>query len=216
MPTKSNLARWIPALLIVCICTFAAAWGWQVTRFAQARTAVLDNLGSGASLNSWKGFLGLGGEALQLSGLRLSAMVLPRKLHAAQLVELITRHPLSAQAWLSLAEDRLVLAMSPRGVGTAVTMSWIVGPNEGSVMWRRGLFEMMRWEALSGEARRKAVLDIVGAMNGGVVNDVGILSARALLAQQEPEARSEIASFLGASGLSQKQLGRLGLQAAHY
>ena len=72
---------------------------------------------------------------------------------AAELTALVAARPLSSQAWLSLAVFRLVARDELASVLAALRLSWLTGPNEGSVLWRRGVFGLALWEFLPADAR---------------------------------------------------------------
>jgi hypothetical protein len=205
--------RWLTALAILCICVPPIAWGYEVVQFARARIAVIENPKGGTSLATWNGVPGLSGEALEDS-LRDSAPArLSPTLREAQLTALIIAHPMSARAWLSLAGERLMLARPAIEIDPAVAMSRVTGPNEGSLLWQRGLLELVRWRMLRSFAQRQAATDLASAINEGLVNSEGITLAKAILVQQMPAVRAEIASELAIAGMSEAQLARIGLKA---
>lgn len=204
--------RWLTQLAVICICGFTVAWGWQATRFAEVRAVVLDDPAANISLNAWYGVPGLTVEALETYSRRPIAVVPPAVRHA-EISTLLTVHPMSAQTWLSLAGERRAAGRPTSDVEAAVTMSRLTGPNEGTVMWRRGLFELLRWPGLSVNARRQAAADLVSAVNAGAVNDEGLRLAKSVLAQQSPEILSGIAAELGRAGFSEAQLAWIGLKA---
>ncbi len=212
MRRPAALGRRLTALTIISVCGFTVAWGWEATQFAEARTSVLEEQ-AGVSLGAWFGVPGLAAEALESSWRRPGAAALPPVLREAQVSSLLAAHPMFAQAWLSLANERLALDRPKSQIDAAIMMSRITGPNEGQVMWQRGLFELARWDALSSEARDEAALDVAHAVNGKIVSETDIGLGKALLAKQTPDARAEIESALAAAGMSQKQLALLGLGA---
>lgn len=203
--------RRLTALVIICICLPVISWGWQAVQFAGGRFVTPDP--SQAATPAWIGIPGLGAEALEESLRGPAAAGLSPTLREARLTALLATHPMSAQAWLSLSGERFVLGRPGSDIDAAVAMSWVTGPNEGSLMWNRGLFELVRWQTLPAAARRQAIADLAGAMDGGTVNDAGFSLAKTILVQQSPAARAEIVTALEIAGSSQAQLRMIGAEA---
>jgi len=122
---------------------------------------------------------------------------------------LLSVRPLSSRNWLALAEMRLVTGRPKPEVLAAFKMSWVTGPNEGALMWQRGVFGVLIWELLSPEERMLMIEQIVRAMVGTPIDDNELASAKKVLSQKSTEARAEIASLMRAE--SELQATRLGL-----
>ena len=213
--TRHSALRWLTALVIVCICSITAAWGWQAARFAYMREASLANPTDNVSLTGWDDVPGLAAEALERSSAQPAAAALPAAARTAQLAALLAAKPMSSQAWLSLAGERLVLGRPASEIDAALRMSRITGPNEGPVMWHRGMFELVRWSSLSADARAQAAADLATALSGDAVDGGDIELVKLILVQRPATVRAEIATSLRSAGFSGRQLATIGLQATH-
>ncbi len=151
--------------------------------------------------------------ALELS---LEADGHPKSLDAArkrrrELEELLSLKPLSPQAWLELAGLRFVTAEPFSRVLAALEMSWITGPNEGSLMMERALFALLEWRALPRDARALALEDLAGAIAGGATTPAQIAVAKRLLSQKPAALKGKIARMLRMDGLSTAELRAISL-----
>ena len=110
---------------------------------------------AGETARRWLGIPGLGRSAFDLP-LAQIASIDPEmgEQRAAELTALLAARPLSSQAWLSLAVFRLVARERPPSVLAALRLSWLTGPNEGSVLWQRGVFGLALWDFLAGRRAR--------------------------------------------------------------
>ncbi|HVA12856.1 MAG TPA: hypothetical protein VNF99_06385 [Stellaceae bacterium] len=204
--------RLLTAASILCIGAITAGWGWRAAQFAQARAEIsADGPGAG-SLHAWVGVPGLSGEARETSLRQAKTAAEAPAIRAADLGALLAVHPMSAQSWASLAADRLVLGRPLGEVTGALSMSYVTGPNEGAVMWQRGMLGMLVWNALPADAQRQTIADLAGAMEGGAASDQGINLAKRILAEKPPDVQAEIANALGAAGVSVPQLAAIGLR----
>jgi len=118
---------------------------------------------------------------------------------------------LSSANWLSLAGMRLVAGQPEKQVLAALTMSWLTGPNEGSVMLQRGVFGLLLWEVLPADLRKRVIDDVTGAILGAVAHDSELTAAKNILSTKSVDIREEIASLMLGKSLSATQLARLGL-----
>jgi len=208
--------RLLTALSIFAISALTAFWGWQTVGFSVVLASAAEAPARAPDrLLRWVGVPGLTVEALEAS-LRdpKSPGALSPVVREVELRALLAVHPMSSQAWLSLAGDRLVLGQPASEVTSALAMSWITGPNEGAVMWQRGVFGLAIWNLLSADQRREAVGDIVGAMRGHAVGDQWDV-AKGVLTQLPSATRAEVADALQMAGLSSKEMADIGLFAAN-
>ena len=129
------------------------------------------------------------------------------------LTQLISVQPLSSIAWLSLSGMRLVTGEPYGGVLAALKMSSITGPNEAAVMWQRGMFSLLQWDALPPEFQRQAILDISGPILDQFADDGHLAQIKGLLVPKSPQARTQIATMLQTAGLDAKALAEIGLAA---
>jgi hypothetical protein len=151
-------ARFLTALVIIGLCVFAIARGWEIGRYriAEARGNQAELLGY------WSGVSGVASSALEAS---LPAAPDPGDGQAVQrrlgqLTEILSLEPLSSAHWLSLAGTRLVTGQPTNKIMGALVLSSMTGPNEGQVMLRRGAFELSLWELLPPELQKRTSVDI--------------------------------------------------------
>lgn len=201
--------RLLTIVSILLLSLVTGVWGIGATEFAVSRAAVA--VGMTASLNSWVGFPGVTVEALDVS-LR-DALTATADTKASLLMASLAVRPLSAQGWLSLAGVRLALGRPMSEVNDALAMSWIVGPNEGIVMWRRGMFGALIWEVLTPGGRRQTIADIAGSLIDDAATDPDMQSGKILLSKKSDEVRAAISRALQGAGVSSDRIKEIGLQA---
>jgi len=203
--------RAITSALVIGLCLFACARGWTVVERAHA----LAVRGDGLITRDWMGEPGVPASAI---GVAVSEMgsadgIAAASRNAESLTRLLSERPLSPTAWLALAGMRLATAEPYDDVLAALKMSSVTGANEEAVMWKRGIFGLLQWEALPPDARERTIADISGVMLYGVFGDPQINSAKRALAAKAPEIRLQIAAMLANAGLQPKLLMRIGLPA---
>src|SRR5262249_17406981 len=105
-----TLMRVLTALTIIALCVLAIFRGWGIAEFARAQT--VSSRGDADDLPRWVGVPGTTSTALQAMLARTAAVsdVNGAHQHAAILAELLSARPFSSEAWLSLAEMRLIAA----------------------------------------------------------------------------------------------------------
>ncbi len=113
---------------------------------------------------------------------------------------------MSSISWLSLAGMRLVTGQPPEQVLSALAMSSLTGPNEHAIMYQRGVFELLQWEALPNDFRKRAVRDISGAMLSGNWGDSHRRAVVEALAGKGDETRRDIGDFLRGAGVADSEL----------
>jgi hypothetical protein len=202
--------RLATSFVVLALCTFAASRGWSTADFAILWTK-LNHQTEVDALGAWIGAPGITAAALSASLTKMTdaADVDGAAKRADQLAALLSVRPLSSRNWLSLAEMRLVTERPKEEVVTALEMSWVTGPNEGTLMWQRGVFGLLIWELLSPEKRKLTIEQIARAMSGTPIEDSELVSAKNALSQKSAEARAEIAVLMRAE--SEAQATRLGL-----
>jgi hypothetical protein len=203
--------RVLTALTIIALCLFAAMRGWSIAEFAKAE-GVSSRRGFD-DLRRWVGVPGVSNAALQALLAQTTAVsdVEGARQRAERLTALLSVRPFSSEEWLSLAEMRLISKQPEKDVESALLMSSVTGPNEDYVMWQRGLFGLFIWQSLPADARRQTIRDFAGALHGVPLGDREISAARNLVSAKSDKARSEISHLLKAEGLSDTELGRVGL-----
>jgi hypothetical protein len=205
--------RLLTILAVLGACAFAVMRGFEVIGFGVAEPLLQASGSPAQGVARWQATAGLGVPALKASLARSAPGAGPADLRerADLLAALLTRRPLSASDWLSLAGVRAAASAPDEEVVAATTMSYLTGPNEGAVMVQRGIFGLIRWDALPATVRAQAARDLGGAMFGASIRPAGLQVIRAILAGKSRETRAEIAGMLAGEQISAAQLARLGL-----
>jgi len=154
--------RFLTALVVIGLCLFAIARGWEIGRFRIAEASLRTDGNPRELLGQWAGVSGIASSALEAS---LPGAPDPGDRQAAQrqlgqLTEILSLRPLSSTHWLSLSGTRLVVGQHTNKVIGALVLSSMTGPNEGQIMLQRGAFELSLWELLSPELQKRASVDI--------------------------------------------------------
>ena len=121
---------------------------------------------------------------------------------------------MSSIAWLSLAGMRVATGQPYETVLAALKMSSVTGPNEAEVMWERGIFCLLQWEALPPDFQQRAITDLAGPILTGIVNEPGQQLIRGVLSAKAPQVQTQIASMLQIEGVTAKDLKQIGLSPA--
>jgi hypothetical protein len=205
--------RLLTAALIIVVCGFAVLCGWNIIEFSRAQARVASHEAAADTLRPWIGFPGLSVAALDASLKDETAATGPANLKARtrQLARLLAAKPFSPAGWVSLAGTWLAAGEPDKRVLAALTMSRLTGPNEGEVMWQRGIFGLLEWDILPPAAQSRAARDIAGPLTAGIVNDTGMKIAERVLDGKSVDTRAQISRLLRKQGVSSAQLDRLGL-----
>jgi hypothetical protein len=205
--------RLLITFAILALCSFAMVRGWNIVRFVDARAHVGIRETRVEEIRAWDKTPGLRDAALQASLTKIADMTDAdgARKRADDLSNLLSIQPLSSVNWLSLAGMRLVAGQPEKQVLAALTMSWLTGPNEGSVMLQRGVFGLLLFEVLPADLRKRVIDDVTGAILGAVAHDSELTAAKNILSTKSVDIREEIASLMLGKSLSATQLARLGL-----
>jgi hypothetical protein len=154
--------RFLTALVVIGLCLFGIARGWEIVRFRIAEAGLRTDGNPRELLGRWADVSGVASSALEAS---LPGASDPGDRQAAQrqlgqLAEILSLRPLSSTHWLSLSGTRFVLGQPTNKVIGALILSSMTGPNEGQIMLQRGAFELSLWELLSPELQKRALVDI--------------------------------------------------------
>lgn len=201
--------RLITSALVIGLCLLAVSRGWVVVQGAHALAA----RSGGFVSRDWMGEPRVPASAV---GVAIDEMgsaegVEAASRHAESLTQLLSERPLFPTAWLALAGTRLATGADYGEVLAAFKMSSVTAPNEEAVMWERGVFGLLQWEALPPEARERTIADLSGVMLYGVLWDDQVASAKRVLAAKAPEFRAQIATMLADAGVQPNLLMRFGL-----
>lgn len=195
------------------LCLFAVIRGWNVTRFAAASVRLAPHEDRPDAFLAWTKVAGVGDLALEAW---LTRMVPATGIDAARrradiLAELLAVRPMSSVDWLSLAGMAFATAQPRDKILAALTMSWVTGPNEGSIMVSRAIFGLLRWEALPDDARRRAAGDLAEAVREDVAPDASLNLVKTVVNAKSGETRAQIMELLKAEQIPPAGLARLGL-----
>jgi hypothetical protein len=205
--------RWLASFAIIALCGFAVVRGWSLAQFAEERARISSNANAVGGVGRWMGVPGLAGAALEtaLKQNPAASGIDDAQKRAETLAKLLAVRPLSSKEWLQLAVMRLVAGEPQKQVLAALFMSSVTGPNEGGVMWSRGVLGLSLWQALPADARQRTIDDLVGVMRVTPVGDGEMSAVKDVLDMKPAETRSAIADLLRAEGVTEADLGRMGL-----
>jgi len=195
-------------VVLIGLCAVAITGGSNLLRFV----TLVSPLGS-ENYREWVGVPGVTTAALH-AALRATAAARgakPLHEHIELLTELLTVQPLSASAWASRAGQEFAITGSAKEALTALTMSAITGPNEGAVMWQRGIVALLEWEALPPAARQRAIADLSRVIAMGATDDNGLNEVRTVLAAKSPAVHMQIKSMLIDERVTTSTMTRMGL-----
>jgi len=130
-----------------------------------------------------------------------------------ELSAILAVRPMSSEKWLALAGMRLVTGQAVDKVLSPLAMSEITGPNENSVMVKRAIFGLLGWETLPQDARKRTIADLSGAILLGDWTDRERSAVSRTVNPKSSDSVKEISDLLRAEGVTDKELGRIGLVA---
>jgi hypothetical protein len=200
--------RLLTILIILVTCGYAAMRGREVVGFAVAEEQTRSDAAD--SFLGWRDVPGISGAAINaaLSRMPFETSSADAERRADTLGMLLAVRPLSSSDWLSLAGVRVALDAPRDKVISALTMSYLSGPNE-DIMLQRGIFGLLQWEMLTDADRQRIIRDLAGAITANAISDLGTI--KLILDQKSAEARSNIQAMLGAERVPPADLARIGL-----
>lgn len=204
-----RLGRTLVAIALIGLCGLAMLRGSEIVRFS----IVEMNLGSDENrfeaLRPWMNVSGLAYSA-RISSLSTvndwndKVAIFARR---DQEIEILAVKPLSADFWLLLADMRQIVGDDSSKVMVALTMSTLIGRNEGYLMAERGLFAISIWEMLPAEAKQRGARDLATIQ----LSDIQKVRLQTLLSEKSENVREDIESNLKDAGLSNHRLAEIGL-----
>jgi hypothetical protein len=108
--------------------------------------------------------------------------------------------PLSSVDWLSLSGVQFVTDQPMQQVLDSLELSMVTGPNEGYLMWDRGIFGVSIWEHLSSDLKSRVAVDLAA----GNRSEIGKI--RAVLSTKPVRVRDELREALLGAGLAPKEI----------
>ena len=196
------------ALAVIGLCALAMSRGWSMVQFSQARAGLPPDEHAVHRLAPFAGIPGLAVAALEASATPVAgpADQAGAKKRIDELAAVLSLRPLSSMNWLSLAGMRLVTGQPPEKVLSALAMSSLTGPNEYALMYQRGVFELLQWEALPNDFRKRTIRDLSGAMLSGNWGDSHRRAVVEALTGKSDEIRRDVGDFLRGAGVADSEL----------
>jgi len=200
---RTNIRFWT-AIAMIGICTLSIGRGVSIVHFSLAMTNIGSSESRAETIHTWAAIPGIASAALQSE---LSEKINPSDLKAANsrreaLSAMLSIKPLSSMDWLLLSGMQLITDQPMDQVFGSLMLSMMTGPNEGYVMWERGMFGVSLWEDLSPDLKRRAAMDLTA----GEIPDNGKFGA--VLSTKSKGVQNELRTAILATGLSAKELER--------
>jgi hypothetical protein len=198
---------------VLALCGFAVLRGWEVTGFASAEKSLRAGGAVPGGFAAWQDVPGISSAALRASLTQMSQSMDPAVAESRgdALGEVLAVQPSSSMDWLSLAGTRVATGDSKARILSALRMSYLTGPNEGGVMFERGLFGLLQWGILPEAVRDRTSRDLAGAILDDAVSDSGLRILKSVLAGKPAETRSELTAQLASQRVPPTLLARIGL-----
>jgi hypothetical protein len=195
--------------MIIGLCALALMRGWDIVWFSIAEARLGPDEKRWEALSPWMNIPGLAYSA-RVSALSTvndwndKSAALARR---DEEIEILAARPLSADFWLLLSDMRQIAEEDPSKVVEALTISMLIGPNEGYLMAQRGTFAVSIWEMLPPEAKQRGAKDLAAIQ----LSDIQKGRLRAVLSEKSESVREDIENNLKAAGLSTQRLADIGL-----
>lgn len=173
--------RFITVFCVVGLCALAVVRGWEIVVSQTARSAVLNARYNAADPDS----------------------VLKRR---DELAGLLAQRPASSLNWILLAQAQLQSGQRTDSVMHALALSAVTGPNEGAVMAERARLEVVLWESMPPDLKKRAIEDLANFDLSGDVNPGLALSLKPQSAHDEI-----VAALQKAPGMTDARLQKLGV-----
>jgi hypothetical protein len=201
--------RILTTAALIGTCALTASLGSNIIRFyvANAEVGADDNLSQ--TLRPWIDAPGLSFVARQavLTTIPYANETKFRIQRGEAVSSLLVVKPIATGYWLGLAQMRFATEQNPTSVANALAMSVLTGPNEASMMSQRASFDVVYWELLPQEARRRAAVEL----SPPDLSPAEIVPVREALARKLDAVRQQIRAVFQAQGLSSVRLTELGL-----
>jgi hypothetical protein len=201
------------ALVVIALCALAMSRGWSMIAFSQARAGLASGERAADRLAAFAGVPGLAVAAREASATPVAgpADQAGAKKRIDELTAVLSLRPMSSVNWLSLAGMRLVTGQPPEQVLSALAMSSLTGPNEHALMYQRGVFALLQWDALPNDFRKRAIRDLSGAMLSGNWGDSHRRAVVEALTGKSDETHRDIGDSLRGAGVADGELALMGL-----
>lgn len=205
------MTRLVTMFCVLAICGFAMARGWQVASFAAAEPELRRAKAGSEAFLTWRDVPGVSAAALTDAMLASPGRATDAGDRNARLAEILAAKPLSSFDWLALAGTRAAMKAPWDRVAAALTMSYLTGPNEASVMMQRSIFGLIEWDNLPAAARTATIRDLAGTLDGSAATELGYRLIKGTLAAKPPAVKAEIEAMLAPEQIPPARLARVGL-----
>jgi hypothetical protein len=202
---RANI-RLSTAIALIGICGFAVVRGWGIVHFSLVMATIDSSKERAAIIDTWTRAAGVASTALQAELKEKIDTSDPKAVDSRReaLSSILSIKPLSSLDWLSLSVMQLGMGRPMEQAVRSLKLSMLTGPNEGYIMTKRGTFGASIWESLSPDLKKRVATDLAAGDLYAVEKAVGVLSAK-------PErVRNEIRAAIRDTGLSAKEIERLG------
>jgi hypothetical protein len=196
------------AIVVIGFCAATIFRGWNIVQFSWANALLSSGGHATDHLPSFALVPGLAVAALEASATPVDGPSDQRGANKRidELTGILSLQPMSSMNWLSLASMRLITGQPPDKVLSALTMSSLTGPNEHAIMYERGIFGLLQWEALPNDFRERTIRDLSGVVLSGNWGDDHRRAVVEALALKSEETRGEIRNLMRAVGIAESEL----------
>jgi hypothetical protein len=198
---RARIRLWT-AIALIAICGFSVVRGCGIVQFSLA-LANMDSSAKRAEMtNRWAAAPDVASAALQAELREKINISDPKEANRRREVisSILSIKPLSAANWLSLSGAQFVTDQPIEQVLGSLELSMMSGPNEGYLMWDRGIFGLSIWEHLSPNLKSRVAVDLAA----GNRSEIGKI--RAVLSTKPVWVRNELREALLGAGLAPKDI----------
>ena len=105
---------------------------------------------------------------------------------------------MSSTESLALAGARVATNAPEPQVMSALTMSYLTGPNEAAIMFDRALFGLSEWDTLPEDIQGRTARDLGGVMLSDAITDGGLRILKGVLDAEPSDTRSKLSAMIEA------------------
>jgi hypothetical protein len=198
--------RLLTAITLIGICGFTVARGWGIVHFSIAMASIDASERRAEIINTWTAVPEVASAALRAELRQKIDTFDPKAAEGRReaLSSMLSIKPLSSVDWLSLSVMRLSMDQQMGQVSASLKLSMLTGPNEGSVMTKRGVFGASLWESLSPDLKQHVAVDLAT----GDTTEISKVfdNVRSVLSAKPVQVRNEIREAILATGVSPQEI----------
>lgn len=156
-----TVVRLLTVGVVIGGCMFVIWQGVSIARFRLAESTST-NANRAEAVQPWIAASGIASRAREdlVASLTNPTGIKGIQNRIADLDSLLSVKPISPTHWLSLSYMRHLALGSVKGVVDALVMARVTGPNEGSIMFQRGILGLVLWESIPPDLQNRSVSDI--------------------------------------------------------